>query len=194
MLLKAEGDIGVANETESGSQAVSLALTGKPDVVLMDIHLVDIDGIEATRRIHAEAPQIPILMLSANMDLRAVRASLDAGASGYLLKRATGKELRAAVRAVAAGQPYFSAEVLAAARLPSGGRGSLLSPGEQLTAREIEVLQLIALGNTNREIAEKLGISVKTVDTHRTHLMDKLDIHEVAGLVRYAIRKGLIEL
>jgi DNA-binding NarL/FixJ family response regulator len=158
----------------------------------MDVALVGLDGIEATRRLHAEAPEIPVLVLSGRTELHVVRAALDAGAAGYVLKRVSGNDLRAAVRSVATGGTFLSPEVLAAVR--SGTRtdpARAEDPGV-LTRREVEVLQLIALGNSNREISTVLGLSVKTVETHRMHVMEKLNIHDVAGLTRYAIRKGLV--
>ncbi len=195
MLLGLEEDIEVVGEVEGGSEVLTAARDLSPDVVLMDVSLVGLDGIEATRRLRAEQPGINVLMLSASPELHIVRATLDAGATGYLLKRASGKELRDGVRAASAGTPYFSAEVQGAVRdrsRSSPERRHVEDPRSVLTSRETEILQLIAGGSSNREIAETLSISVKTVDTHRMHLMTKLDIHDVAGLTRYAIRKGLI--
>jgi DNA-binding NarL/FixJ family response regulator len=206
LLLEAEGDIQVVAEVESGHDAVTQALAIKPDVVLMDIALIGLDGIEAARQIAQKSAPTPpgVLMLSASAELYVTRAALDAGAIGYLLKKASGRELREAVRAASAGKPYFSDEVLRAVR-ERVGTGSVRrrastepraydAPGDVLTDRELEVLQMIAGGHSNREIAEILKLSVKTVETHRMHLMDKLDIHDVAGLVRYALRKGLIRV
>jgi len=205
LLLEAEGDIQVVAEVESGHDAVTQAAAHKPDVVLMDIALIGLDGIEAARQIvHKSQPAPGVLMLSASAELYVTRAALDAGATGYLLKKASGRELREAVRAAAVGKPYFSDEVLRAVR-ERVGTGAVRrrastepraydAPGDVLTDRELEVLQMIAGGHSNREIAEILKLSVKTVETHRMHLMDKLDIHDVAGLVRYALRKGLIRV
>jgi two-component system, NarL family, nitrate/nitrite response regulator NarL len=193
MLLELEGDIRVQAEVEGGNEAVTKALEIRPHVVLMDISLVGLDGIEATRRLHAQAPELPVLILSANPELHVVRACLNAGATGYLLKRASGKELRDAVRAAAQGIPFFSAEVMGAVRERARLPPSRAENPSLLTGRETEILQLIAGGYSNREIGEALTISIKTVDTHRMHIMSKLDIHDVAGLTRYAIRKGLIE-
>jgi DNA-binding NarL/FixJ family response regulator len=193
MLLELEGDISVLTEVEGGLDAVAKATEQRPDVVLMDISLVGLDGIEATRRLHAQAPELPVLILSANPELHIVRAALNAGAIGYLLKRASGKELRDAVRAAAQNLPFFSAEVMGAVRERARVGPSRAENPASLTGRETEILQLIAGGYSNREIGEALSISIKTVDTHRMHIMSKLDIHDVAGLTRYAIRKGLIE-
>jgi DNA-binding NarL/FixJ family response regulator len=195
MLLELEGDIEVVGEVEGGAEVAAKASELAADVVLMDVSLVGLDGIEATRRLRAEVPSAQTLILSASPELHVVRATLDAGAIGYLLKRASGKELREAVRAAHAGTPYFSNEVLGAVReraRQSPERRHVEDPRSVLTGREQEILQLIAGGSSNREIAETLSISVKTVDTHRMHLMTKLDIHDVAGLTRYAIRKGMI--
>jgi DNA-binding NarL/FixJ family response regulator len=201
MLLEVEGDIQVVAEAESGKEAVATAQSTKCDVVLMDIALVGLDGIEATRLLRQQAPQIAIVMLSAHPEVHLVRAALEAGALGYLLKRATGNELREAVRAASKQTPYFSAEVMRAVKertrtppprtQPDPTRAE--NPEVALTDREYEILQLIASGHSNREIAEILRLSVKTIETHRMHLMEKLDIHDVASLTRYAIRKGMIE-
>jgi len=193
-LLETEGDIGVVAEAATGSEAVERVLAARPDVVMMDVSLMGMDGIEATRQLHNQAPGLPVVMLSASHELSTVKAAVEAGAVGYLSKRASGKELRDAVRAAASGQTSFSPEVASAARdrtRPAERR--IDDPRAVLTGRETEILQLIARGSSNREIAEALQISVKTVDTHRMHLMTKLDIHDVAGLTRYAIKKGLIE-
>lgn len=205
LLLETEGDIAVVAEAASGKEAVAGALEHKPDVVLMDVALVGLDGIEATRELRAQQPSTTVLMLSAHPELYVVRAALDAGAVGYMLKRATGAELREGVRAAAAGKNYFSQEVMKAFRdrlragssPPSRVAGEpaiAQEPSAVLTDRELEVLQMIATGHSNREIAEILKLSVKTVETHRMHVMEKLDIHDVSGLTRYALRKGLIDV
>ena len=200
MLLEVDGDIEVVAEAESGREAVAVAQSSGADVVLMDVALVGLDGIEATRLLRAAAPRIATLMLSAHPELHVVRASLDAGAIGYVVKRTGGRDLRDAVRAAAQGKPYFSEEVVRAVReRPRGARAASLDPAtaedpvRALTDREYEILQIIAGGHSNREIAEMLGLSIKTIETHRMHLMEKLDIHDVASLTRYALRKGLIE-
>src|SRR5215468_3545205 len=194
MLLETDGDIQVSTEAATGAEAVERALAARPDVVLMDVSLVGMDGIEATRQLKMQAPGLPVLVLSASHELSTVRAAVDAGAVGYLSKRASGKELREAVRTAAAGGTCFSPEVASAARDRSRPTERRIDdPRAVLTGRETEILQLIARGGSNREIAEALQISVKTVDTHRMHLMTKLDIHDVAGLTRYAIKKGLVE-
>lgn len=201
MLLEIEGDIEVIAQVESGREAVAAALEQRPEVIVMDVSLVGLDGIEATRQLRDQGCEVAVLMLSARPELHVVRAALDAGALGYLLKRTGGDELRNAVRGAAKGHPYFSQEVTHALRQRAQARASRLdkdearaeNPGAALTGRELEILQLIAGGHTNREIAEMLSVSIKTVETHRMHLMEKLDLHDVASLTRYAIRKGIIE-
>jgi len=205
-LLEADGDIEVVFEAESGKDAVSAASERKPDVVLMDVGLVGLDGIEATRRIVTEVPGAKICMLTASPELHVARAALEAGALGYMLKRSSGQQLREGVRATAAGRAFFSDDVLkdVRERMRPGGEGpprrrsdspsAADEPGAVLTDRELEVLQMIAVGHSNREIAEILKLSVKTIETHRMHLMEKLDIHDISGLTRYALRKGLIEV
>jgi DNA-binding NarL/FixJ family response regulator len=198
LLLEVEGDIAVVAEAESGSEAVRIAAEIRPDVVLVDVVLSGMDGIEATRRMRADQPTLPILVLSGNPEFGVVRAAIEAGAAGYILKRATGHDLRHAVRAAASGQMLVLSPEVAAVGPRARPRATIVdrrleNPRTILTSREMEVLQFIARGNSNREIAEVLQISIKTVDTHRMHLMTKLDIHDVAGLTRYAIRKGLIE-
>lgn len=198
LLLEMEGDIEVIAEVEDGKEAVGTTLKVKPDVVFMDVGLQGLDGIEATRRLHNQAPEIPVVMLSAHPELHLVRATLEAGAVGYVLKRASGRELREAIRTGAAGKPFFSEEIMHVIRERTrvsgpGDPARAENPAAALTGREFEILQLIASGHSNREIAEILTLSIKTVETHRMHIMEKLDIHDVAGLTRYAIRKGLIE-
>jgi two-component system response regulator NreC len=204
VLVEAEGDIEVIGEAEAGAQAVELALARRPHVVLMDIALVGLDGIEATRRINEAAPEVAVLILSGSPELYVARAALEAGAIGYMLKTARGSELRAGARAAASGTPYLSDDVLRevrerlqptasrARRVRGEGPQHASAPTAVLTDREIEVLQLVAAGHSNKDIAKLLELSVKTVETHRMHVMEKLDIHEVSGLTRYALRKGLI--
>jgi DNA-binding NarL/FixJ family response regulator len=192
LLLESDQSIVVCGEVEDGEEVVKQALAMRPNVVLMDVALVGLDGIEATRRLHDQAPDIPVLVLSARTELHVVRAALDAGAAGYVLKRVSGSELRDAVRSVAQGGTFLSPEVLAAVRAGTRTDPARAEDPGVLTRREAEILQLIALGNSNREISTVLGLSVKTVETHRMHVMEKLNIHDVAGLTRYAIRKGLV--
>jgi DNA-binding NarL/FixJ family response regulator len=194
LLLETEGDINVIAEAATGAEAVEKVASFRPEVVLMDVQLMGMDGIEATRQLHTQMPGVPVVVLSASHELSTVKAAVDAGAVGYLSKRASGKELRDAVRTAASGGTCFSPEVASAAKDKARqSERRIDDPRAVLTGRETEILQLIARGSSNREIAEALTISVKTVDTHRMHLMTKLDIHDVAGLTRYAIKKGLVE-
>ena len=198
-LLVLDGDIRVVAEAETGQEVVTGALAERPDVVLMDTALIGLDGIEAVRQIHAAAPTIAVVVLSAHHELHTVRAALDAGAAGYLLKRASGKELREAVRAAHRGLRCLSAEVRAAVRARTRvPRAPDLAQEEvaldDLTRRELEVLQLVASGRSNLAIADVLKLSGKTVETHRFNLMRKLDLHDTSGLTRYAIRAGLVDV
>lgn len=157
----------------------------------MDVTLADLNGIEATRRIRAFSPRIRILALSVHRDSVYVREMIRAGADGYLLKESADTDLVAAVRQVAAGQGYLSPEVAGA--VLSDYRRHVASPLDLLSAREREILQLIAEGRTSKEIATKLNLSVYTVDGYRTRIMEKLDLHSVGELVRFGLRHGLID-
>ena len=180
-------------EARDGLDAVRVARQQRPDLVLMDVSMPGLNGIEATRRITAEQPGVKVLCLSMHANEKFVTAALDAGASGYLLKDRTVDELVDAVRTVMAGQTYFCRVV---ARAVQGARAAgadavAAATHSPLTQREREVLQLIAEGLTNKDIAVRLHVSVKTVSAHRQNIMDKLGIHNVAGLTRYAIAQGL---
>jgi DNA-binding NarL/FixJ family response regulator len=191
-LLKGLGGIEVVAEAGDGREALRLVEEHRPDVVLMDIVMPELNGLDATARVAARFPGVRVLILSMNASEEYVLQALKAGAAGYLLKDNTPAELEQAVRTVAAGGNYLTAavsrHVIAGYLQRAGGAGPL----DRLTPRQREVLQLIAEGNTTKEIAKKLGIGVKTAEAHRTQLMGALDIHDVAGLVRYAIRTGLI--
>ena len=196
-LFASEGDIEVVGEAADGEEAVRRTAELCPDVVVMDIMMPGMNGIEATRRIHASHPGIKVLVLSMYDDEEYVQQLLAAGASGYTLKRATSDELVKAVREVVAGgmplHPAVAARVVKDyVRLVRGQEEP--AAGGALTPRELEVLKLVAEGHTNQAIAEHLGLSRKTVDAHRTNLMRKLGIHDVTELVKYALRRGVITL
>ena len=184
-ILESTPQIEVVGEIGNGTEALAATTSLHPDVVLMDVSLPGLNGIEATRRISATVPDAKVLMLSMHADEQYVGQSLAAGAKGYLLKDADDQDLVAAVMAVRRGETYFSdtlGRTVSSQGLPSP---EILSP------REREVLTLICSGCTNREVAEKLSLSINTVETHRKHIIEKLDLHSTAELVRYAIRNGL---
>jgi DNA-binding NarL/FixJ family response regulator len=192
-LLKQVDGVEVIAEATSGYEAVELALSQRPHVVLMDISMAGMNGLEAAKRIVAAAPEVRVLMLSMHSDEQYVSQAIAAGASGYLLKSADVAELDRAIRAVSQGQGYL-APAVSGPVLAGLARGALprAAETEKLSPRQREVLQLIAEGLSTKAIAQKLKLSAKTVETHRTELMRRLDIHDVAGLVRYAIRHGLV--
>lgn len=195
-LLESEHDIEVVNEADNGRRTVQLAREMRPDVIVMDLTMPDLNGIEATRQIVADDPGIKVLALSMHSDKRFVAGVLGAGASGYLLKDCALEELVRAIRVVVAGQVYLSPGI--AGVMVEGyvreATADELPMFSALTPREREVLQLIAEGKTTKEIASVLTVSVKTVETHRQQIMNKLDIHSVAELTKYAIREGLTSL
>jgi len=189
-LLKAE-DIEIVGEAEDGEVAVDMARSQRPDIVLMDLSMPVLDGVEATRRIKRVAPQIKVLILTVANCERRVAEALAAGADGYALKKLGHDELMAAITAVRSGKHYLGPGLNEeAVREYLDGADTV---AVALTAREREVLRLIAQGLKNREIAETLSIAIKTVETHRTKIMQKLDLHNSAELATYAMRRGLIE-
>jgi len=196
-MLELEDDIEVVGEAQDGRQAVALAKKFRPAVVLMDIAMPHLNGLEAIRQILKALPATKVLMLSAHSDDAYVSTATDSGASGFLLKQTSAHEVCRAIREVNAGKTFFSPSIAKHFNrlnpLLSGGPGKLNSKLAQLTSREMEVLQLIAEGKPNKETASDLGIGIKTVEKHREHLMQKLDIHDTAGLTRYAIAAGIIE-
>ncbi len=196
-MLNLETDIKVISEAENGRQAVELVAKVRPDVVVMDIAMPLLNGMEATRQILLAFPGTKVLILSAHSDDAYVAMVMAIGASGYLIKQTASHVLPEAIRAVHQGKTYFS-PIIAKRRnhqkKKDRNQGEL--PGKAVTtlsAREMEVLQLIAEGKANKESADELQISVKTVEKHRQSLMDKLNIHDTAGLTRYAISMGIIE-
>jgi DNA-binding NarL/FixJ family response regulator len=197
-LLEAEHDIEVVGEAETGRQAVELARRLLPDVVVMDIAMPHLNGLEATRQITRELSSTRVLILSSYGDDEYVRQLTTAGATGYLLKQTAASDLTRAILETCRGHGFFSPSI--ARRLMDCCRQSFLNgrPSRNstphLTSRETEVLQLIAEGRANKQIAADLGISIKTVEKHRQQVMNKLNIHEIAGLTRYAIARGIVEV
>jgi DNA-binding NarL/FixJ family response regulator len=195
-LLKHEADIEVVGEAESGRQAVQLTRKLRPAVVVMDIAMPLLNGLEATRQIRKEVPETKVLILSAHSDDAYVEQVASLGAAGFLLKQTSSHILATAIREVEKGKTFFSPAVAKRVRdrtQKALERGGNVKKSNQLSSREMEVLQLIAEGKPNKQVAAELGVSFKTVDKHRQHLMSKLDIHDVAGLTRYAIAEGIIE-
>jgi DNA-binding NarL/FixJ family response regulator len=194
-LLQGMEGLEVVAEAGDGREALALVAAHHPHVLVMDVSMVGMNGLEAAGRVTEEFPDVRVLILSMHSTEQYVGQALRAGAAGYLLKDAAPTELEMAIRAVARGESYLSPAVsrhVVAAYL--GRTGPALGPGEQLTSRQREILQLIAEGKTSKEIARTLEISVRTAETHRQQLMNRLDIHDVAGLVRYAARAGLVNL
>ncbi len=196
-LLEAEADIEVVGEAETGRQAVAQTKKLRPDVVVMDIAMPLLNGLEATRQIRLAVPDTKVLILSAHSDDAYVEQVAVLGAAGYLIKQTSADLLSKAIREVHKGNPFFSPAI--ARQLHNHYQespdhtGLVKRKSEHLTSREMEVLQLIAEGQPNKQVAAGLGISVKTVEKHRQRLMEKLNIHDTAGLTRYAVSAGIIE-
>lgn len=193
-LLNLSDDIDVVGEAADGHQAVEQCRRLKPNVVLMDIAMPGLGGLEATLEIKKEAPETKILVLTQHDDREYMRRFLQAGVSGYVLKKAAGSELTAAIRAAHRGglvlDPHVARQAMEDYRAPAGERVS--DPYDTLTDREKQVLKLVAEGRSNKEIAQLLGTSVKTAMSHREHLMAKLDLHTRTDLIKFALRKGVI--
>lgn len=196
MLLDAQPDMQVVGEAADGAEAVREALQSHPDVVLMDVAMAGEGGLDATRKIKQQAPDIKVLVLSMYDDESYLRRALEAGASGYALKRAADTELLSAIRAVARDEIYLHpalTRVLVGGLLQRDGASAAARPeAPRLSEREVEVLRLVALGHTNQEIADTLYLSVKTVESYKGRLMEKLGLRGRAALVRYAVDAGLV--
>jgi DNA-binding NarL/FixJ family response regulator len=195
-LLSQEEDIEVIGEAENGREAIQMAAKKLPDVVVMDVVMPLMNGMEGTRQMLKSFPSVKVLVLSSYSDDDYVQQLTEVGASGFLTKQTAGDDLLLAIREVQKGNAFFSPAI--AKRLRDRCRqafsdGQPLKRNVQLTSRESEVLQLIAEGLANKQIASELGISIKTVEKHRQQVMNKLNIHDVAGLTRYAISKGVIQ-
>jgi DNA-binding NarL/FixJ family response regulator len=192
-LLELREDYEVVGEASDGEEAVRVVLEKRPDVALMDINMPGKSGVEATRLLGERGASTRVLVLSMLEGRSQVEDVLRAGAAGYVVKSAPPEDLFAAIDAVRAGRPYLSRQVARPPAEPLAGGAEPEQAGlAALTEREREVLALIAEGHSSKEIAVALGVSLKTVDSHRSNLMEKLDIHKVAGLVRFAIRAGLV--
>ena len=196
-MLELEGDFEIVGEAQDGRQAVALAKKLRPAVVLMDIAMPRLNGLEATRQVLQAVPATKVIMLSAHSDDAYVKDATDSGAKGFLIKQTSLHTVCEAIREIQKGNTFFSPSV--ARRLQQLDGKSMDRTGlsqawhAQLNSREVEVLQLIAEGKANKEMAAELGISIKTVEKHRDHLMQKLNIHGPAGLTRYAISAGVVE-
>jgi len=191
MILSSQPDMEIVGEAGNGREAVELAENLKPDVVVMDVAMPELNGIEATRRLAASVPHARVVALSMHKDNVYVREILRAGARGYLLKDSVAADLVSAIRAVAQGEGYISPAVSDA--VLDDYRKHVTNPIDLLSSREREVLQMLAEGKTNKEIAAILNLSVYTVDAHRGRIMEKLNVHSINELVRFAVRNGLID-
>jgi two-component system response regulator NreC len=193
-LLEKQSDIDVVGEAENGRKAVQMAQEKKPDVVVMDVSMPDLNGIEATTQIKESVPDSRVIALSMHSDKRFVMGMLRAGAAGYLLKDCASQELANAIAQVAGGKKYLSPEITGVVIndfLQGGAPEEDGTVASVLSAREREVLQLIAEGWSTKQIASHLYVSIKTIETHRRQIMKKLDLHSIADLTKYAIREGL---
>ncbi len=195
-LIEKEAGMEVIGEAENGRKALKMAQKIRPSVVIMDVTMPDMNGIEATRKIVTEIPGVKVIALSMHSDRRFVLGMLEAGASGYLMKDCAFDELAKAVRSIATGHTYLSpsiADVIVKGYLDKVNE-KISVARSPLTQREREILQLLAEGQSSKEIAAHLGVSVKTVETHRRNMMQKLNMRSVAELTKYAIREGLISV
>ncbi|CAG0947402.1 Oxygen regulatory protein NreC [Anaerolineae bacterium] len=192
-LLSAESNLQVVGEAGDGDEALRLANQLRPDIVLLDVTMPGPGGIEVTRRLKESLPETRVLILTLHEDTSLLREALRVGAAGYIIKRAVDVELITAIHAVSRGEMYIHPALTHALLKGLSPTTANKNSASALTAREVEILRLIIKGYTNRQIANALSISVRTVDTHRANLMDKLAIHDRAGLVRYATEHGLAD-
>lgn len=196
-ILERETDIEIVGHAKDGREAVDLVEKLKPDCVIMDIAMPNLNGLEATRLIRKLAPSVRIIVLSMHDAAEYVLQALKAGVHGYLLKQGIKDELILAIRSAYRGDKFLTSRISSSVIegfLSQAEASESISPLQQLTQREREILQLIAEGNSSHQIADKLTISSKTVDRHRANIMEKLDIHNVAGLVHFAIQNGLVDV
>ena len=194
LCLSRHEEVKVVGEAADGEEALQKALELAPDVVLMDISMPRKDGLAVTQELRKKAPQIKVLVLSVHSNKDYIFRIIQAGAHGYVSKEASPEELFSAIESVCNGETFFSPEMAQAAIHQLVNNGGKREPFAQLTAREREVLVLIAEGQSNKEIANRLGIGVRTIETHRERIMRRLDIHSVAGLTKFAIANGLVPL
>jgi DNA-binding NarL/FixJ family response regulator len=192
-LLKRLPDIEIVGQASDGRSGINMAKEFGPDIVIMDIGMPNLNGIEATRQLLADNPRVKVMALSTHSDGSIVAKMLKAGASGYMLKESAFSELMEGIAAMMEGKTYLCSKI---AKVVFSDYVTMLSSpqwpgGDGLTSRENEVLQLVAEGKTSKEISQALNVSVKTVDSHREHIMEKLSIHNVAGLTKYAVREGI---
>ena len=196
ILLSAEPDIEIVGEASNGSQAVRQAAETRPGVVIMDLAMPALNGIEATRQILEQVPATKVLVLSSYSNDDYVKGMIEAGVAGYLHKQTAAQDLVKAIREIHRGNAFFSPSIARRLRDQSRGQAGqrvLGARSNELTERETQVLRLIARGYANKQMAAELGISVKTIEKHRQHVMKKLGIHDVAGLTRFAVEKRMIE-
>ncbi len=191
LIISSHADLQVIGEAANGREVLELAEKLKPDVILMDVAMPELNGIEATRRLREVSPRTKVLVLSMHKEAVYVREILKAGARGYILKDAIDTELISAIQSVARGDGYISPAI--SGTLLSDYRQNLTNPLDLLSSREREVLQLIAEGKTNKEVATRLNLSVYTVDSHRGKIMEKLNLHSTGELVRFAMKQGLVD-
>jgi two-component system response regulator NreC len=194
-ILQDQSDLSLVGEANNGQQALKILEVLQPDLVLMDIDMPIMNGLEATQQIRKKYPNVKVMILTMHDEPSLVRKIMDIGANGYILKNSDQKELIKAIHRVLKGELYFTEDILNRKK-PEKIESLLLKPSDafllsQLTEREIEILAQIANGLSNKEIGDKLFISHRTVDSHRTNLMKKLDVHNIAGLIRFAIRNNL---
>lgn len=197
VMIDLESDMEVVGEATDGRKAIALAMELKPDVVLMDIAMPELNGLEATRQLLHAMPNIRIIILTAHSDDVYVNRAVDLGAKGFLLKQDSTRDVYRAIRDVHLGKIFYSTSIAKRFtrlnRKSQDRNGKMQMKRSLLTSREMEILQLVAEGKANKESAAELKISIKTVEKHRGNLMEKLDIHDTAGLTRYAISSGIIE-
>ncbi len=191
LIISSHADLQVIGEAANGREVLELAEKLKPDVILMDVAMPELNGIEATRRLRDVSPRTKVLVLSMHKEAVYVREILKAGARGYILKDAIDTELISAIQSVARGDGYISPAI--SGTLLSDYRQNITNPLDLLSSREREVLQLIAEGKTNKEVATRLNLSVYTVDSHRGKIMEKLNLHSTGELVRFAMKQGLVD-